>query len=118
MGSSAAEELSAVIEGLDPAAVGTELHAEVRELYPICRSITGDGLRASLRLLQRRIPLQLHEVPTGTQVFDWVIPREWNLKSARLLGPDGQVVVDAAQLNLHVLNYSVPHRAKISREEL
>jgi aminopeptidase-like protein len=118
MASGAAEELSSVIEGLDPAAVGRELHAEVRELYPVCRSITGDGLRASLRVLQRRIPLQLQEVPTGTQVFDWVIPREWNLRSARLLGPDGQVVVDAAQLNLHVLNYSVPHRGKVSREEL
>jgi aminopeptidase-like protein len=118
MASSAAEELRSVIQGLDLAMVGAELHAGVRELYPICRSITGNGLRQSLRLLQRRIPLELHEVPTGTQVFDWVVPREWNLKSARLLGPDGQVVVDIAQLNLHVLNYSVPYCGKVSREEL
>ncbi len=118
MASSAAEELRSVIDRLDLAVVGAELHAEVRELYPICRSITGNGLRESLRLLQRRIPLELHEVPTGTPVFDWVVPREWNLTSARLLGPDGQVVVDAAQLNLHILNYSVPHRGRVSREEL
>jgi aminopeptidase-like protein len=118
MGGSAFEEFRSTISGLDLAAVGTELHAGVRELYPICRSITGEGLRASLRLLQRRIPLELREVPSGTPVFDWVVPREWNLRSARLVGPDGKVVVDAAKLNLHMLNYSIPFRGKVSREEL
>ena len=94
------------------------MHALVRELYPLCRSITGNGLRRSLRILQRLAPLQLHEVPTGTPVLDWVVPREWNLRAARLMGPDGQVVVDAERLNLHVLGYSVPFVGKVPLEEL
>ena len=115
---SAAGELRAAIDALDAVKLGAELHAGVGELYPICRSITGEGLRASLRLLQQRVPLVLHEVPSGTAVFDWVVPREWNLRGARLLDPRGEVVVDAARLNLHVLNYSVPFRGTVSLEEL
>jgi aminopeptidase-like protein len=107
-----------VIDGLDPGVVGEQLHAGVRELYPLCRSITGDGLRASLHYLKRWVPLVMHEVPSGTRVFDWVVPREWNLRGARLLGPGGELIVDAARLNLHVLNYSVPFRGKVSLEEL
>ena len=107
-----------MIDGLDPGVVGEQLHAGVRELYPLCRSITGDGLRASLHYLKRWVPLVMHEVPSGTRVFDWVVPREWNLRGARLLGPGGEVIVDAARLNLHVLNYSVPFRGKVSLEEL
>ncbi len=114
----ASDDFRSMIEGLDPAALGAELHALVRELYPLCRSITGDGLRNSLRILQRLTPLELHEVPTGTRVFDWVVPREWNLRSARLFDPRGELVVDAARLNLHVLNYSAPFRGRVSREVL
>jgi len=110
--------MRALVEGLDVAALGTALSATIQELYPICRSITGDGLRASLRILQRSVPLTLHEVPSGTQVFDWVVPREWNLRSARLLGPDGTVLVDTANSSLHVLNYSVPFKGSVSLEEL
>jgi len=112
------EGLRGLLERLDLPALGAELHAGVQALYPICRSITGDGLRQSLRLLQQTAPIVLHEVPTGTQVFDWVVPREWNFRSARLVGPDGAVVLDAARLNLHLLNYSVPFRGRVSREEL
>jgi aminopeptidase-like protein len=118
MGRSAASELSSITEALDLASVGAELHAGMRELYPLCRSITGDGLRQSLRTLQRWAPLQLHEVPSGTKVFDWVVPREWNFHSARLVGPDGEVIVDAGRLNLHLLNYSVPFRGTVTLEEL
>ncbi len=118
MARSAASELGAVTEALDVASVGAELHAGVRELYPLCRSITGDGLRASLRILQRWAPIELHEVPSGTKVFDWVVPREWNFRSARLIGPDGNVVVDASRLNLHLLNYSVPFQGTVTLEEL
>jgi aminopeptidase-like protein len=117
-GDGAAESLRGILDELDAAVPGAELHAAVRELYPICRSITGEGLRASLRLLQKIVPLELREVPTGTVVFDWVVPREWTFRSARLFGPSGEVVVDAAKLNLHLLNYSVPFRGKVSREEL
>jgi aminopeptidase-like protein len=114
----AAADLRGAIASLDAGALGTEMRAAVRELYPICRSITGEGLRSSLRLLQRIAPIELHEVPTGTQVFDWVVPREWTFRSARLLAPDGRVVVDAARSNLHLLNYSVPFRGKVRLEEL
>ena len=107
-----------MLDAMNPEALGAELHAGVRELYPICRSITGDGLRASLRILGRTVPLTLHEVPSGTRVFDWVVPREWNLRGARLLGPGGEVIADASRLNLHVLNYSVPFRGQVSLEEL
>jgi aminopeptidase-like protein len=113
-----AEHIRPVIDTLDPEATGAEMHALIRELYPICRSITGDGVRRSLRILRRIASLTLHEVPTGTAVFDWVVPREWNLLKARLVGPDGEVVVDADRLNLHVLNYSVPFRGKVPLEEL
>ena len=114
----ASGELRSTLEHLDSRTLGAELHSDVRKLYPLCRSITGDGVRRSLRLLQERVPLQVREVPSGTPVFDWVVPPEWNFRSARLLGPDGRVVLDAATLNLHVLNYSVPFSGTVSREEL
>jgi aminopeptidase-like protein len=107
-----------LIDALDLEAAGAEMHALVRELYPLCRSITGDGLRRSLHILQRLAPLELREVPTGTPVLDWVIPREWSFRSARLLGPDGTVVVDAGRLNLHLLGYSKPFRGRLTLAEL
>ncbi len=114
----AAEPLRQIADRLDAQALGAEMHAAIRELYPICRSITGDGLRRSLCILQRIAPLGLHEVPTGTPVFDWVVPREWNLRAARLVAPGGEVIADAERLNLHVLNYSAPFRGKVRLEEL
>jgi aminopeptidase-like protein len=113
-----AEHVRRLIDALDPRELGGRMHALVRELYPIGRSITGDGLRQSLRLLQRLAPVVLTEVPTGTAVFDWVVPREWNVRSARLIGPDGEVVADAGRLNLHLLGYSVPFRGSVSLEAL
>lgn len=89
-----------------------------QRLFPICRSITGDGVRQTLQLVNEVIPLELHEVATGTQVLDWQVPREWNLLRGRLIGPDGQVIVDSAQNNLHVMSYSVPIQATLSLEEL
>jgi aminopeptidase-like protein len=114
----ASEPLRRVIDAIEPGALGPQMHAVVRELYPICRSITGDGLRHSLRVLQRIAPLALREVPTGTPAFDWVVPREWNLRGARLLDPRGQIVVDAGRLNLHVVGYSAPFTGKVTLEEL
>ncbi len=114
----AAGELRRTADSLDERALGSEMSAVVRELYPLCRSITGEGLRQSLGILQRIAPLQLHEVPTGTPVFDWTIPREWTFRSARLTGPRGEVIVDAGRLNLHVLNYSAPFRGTVPLDEL
>jgi len=87
-------------------------------LYPICRSITGAGLRQTLRILSESIPLQLVEVPSGTQVFDWEVPPEWNIESAHILDPHGRKVVDFATHNLHVVNYSEPVSTTLSLDEL
>jgi aminopeptidase-like protein len=98
--------------------VGTEMHALIAELYPICRSITGDGLRETLRRLEAYIPLTVHEVPSGTSVLDWTVPREWNIRDAYVKNSRGERVVDFRQSNLHVLNYSVPVRRTVSLAEL
>jgi len=78
------------------------------ELYPICRSITGDGLRDTLRLLQQEIPLEMREVPSGTPVFDWTVPKEWNIRDAYVKNAKDERVIDFKESNLHVVNYSVP----------
>lgn len=114
----AAEDLRRIADALRPEDAGAEMLRLVEELYPICRSITGDGLRRSLRILQRLAPLELHEIPSGTPVFDWTVPREWNLRSARLVAPGGEVVADADRLNLHVVNYSAPFRGRVPLDEL
>jgi aminopeptidase-like protein len=98
--------------------LGNRLHALVSELYPICSSITGNGLREVLRRIGRRIPLEIHEVPTGTAVFDWTVPREWNIRDAYVRNSRGEKIIDFKNSNLHVMNYSVPVNAKLSLAEL
>jgi len=90
----------------------------ISELYPICRSITGDGLRKTLRLLQSKIPLEVREVPTGTQVFDWTVPREWNVRDAYVKNSRGERVIDFQKSNLHLVNYSVPVNRRLPLSEL
>jgi aminopeptidase-like protein len=107
-----------ILEGWDPAREGRELYDLVTALYPICRSITGDGIRQSLRLLQQHVPLTLCEVPTGTQVFDWAVPKEWNIRDACIMNSKGERVVDFKQNNLHVVNYSIPVRKRMGLTEL
>lgn len=87
-------------------------------LFPITRSITGPGLRDSLSIFAEYMPLTLGGVPSGTQVFDWTTPLEWSFESARLIGPDGSVIIDAADNNLHVVNYSIPMERTCSLEAL
>lgn len=87
-------------------------------LYPICRSITGQGLRMSLGIIAEQIPLEMFEVPTGTPVFDWTVPEEWNLELATLTDPHGKVIADTRLHNLHVLNYSEPRHEMLDLEEL
>ena len=86
--------------------------------YPICRSITGDGVRQTLAMIRERIPLEIHEVPSGTAVFDWTVPKEWNIRDAWIKDPSGRKVVDFREHNLHVLNYSVPVHETLPLAEL
>ncbi len=90
----------------------------IQELYPICRSLTGDGVRETLAILGRSIELEIHEVPTGTPVFDWTVPREWNIRDAWIKNSSGDKIVDFGASNLHVVGYSAPVEAKLSLEEL
>lgn len=92
--------------------------ALMRALFPICRSISGDGLRQSLRHLADFLPLTIHEVATGTQVFDWTVPKEWNIRDACIKDSSGRRVVDFHKNNLHVVNYSAPVKARMTLGEL
>ncbi|GIH62489.1 DUF4910 domain-containing protein [Microbispora siamensis] len=96
----------------------SEMHALVRRLYPLCRSITGAGLRQTLEIIGESTPLEISEVPTGTQVLDWTIPKEWNIRDAYIEDAAGTRVVDFAASNLHVVGYSVPVSATMTLDEL
>jgi aminopeptidase-like protein len=102
----------------DSAELGLEMHSFAAGLYPICRSITGDGIRRTLTMIGERVPLQIFEVPSGTPVFDWIVPKEWNIRDAYIADPRGKRVVDFAECNLHVVNYSAPVHATIPFAEL
>ena len=105
-------------EMLDLPALGVAMHRLVTELLPICRSITGDGLRETLDILSRSIPLEVHEVPTGSRVLDWTVPKEWNIHDAYVKNSQGERVIDFGAHNLHVMSYSVPVRRKMPLAEL
>lgn len=97
---------------------GKEMYALMTELFPICRSLTGNGFRDTLKILKKQIPLQIHEVPSGTKVLDWSIPKEWNIHDAWIKDPYGKKVVDFKESNLHVVSYSIPVAKKISLVDL
>lgn len=98
--------------------VGLQMYRLIAELYPLCRSITGNGLRETLRRIQQQIPIVIHEVPSGTKVFDWTVPNEWNIRDAYVKTKAGERVIDFQKSNLHVVNYSVPIHRTVSRQEL
>jgi len=102
----------------DQLRAGDEAYRLIKELYPVCRSITGDGIRQTLARLSEIVPLQIHEIPSGTQVLDWQIPDEWNIRDAWINDSAGNRVVDFRRHNLHVVNYSEPIDRTLSREEL
>lgn len=106
------------INSIDLNTVGREMYKLISELYPICRSITGDGLRETLRHIQTYIPLSIHEIPTGTEVFDWTVPKEWNIRDAYIKNSKGEKIVDYKKSNLHLVNYSIPFHQKVSLNEL
>lgn len=103
----------------DEQTIGQQIYDLARELFPICRSITGEGVRQTLRILQRHLPeLVVHEIPSGQQCLDWTVPDEWNITDAYIVGPDGHKIVDFATSNLHVVGYSVPIDTVLSLEQL
>jgi len=97
---------------------GNEMHRWAAELFPICRSITGNGVRETMQQIGKRIPLTVHEVPSGTQVFDWKIPLEWNIRDAYIKNLRGERVVDFKKSNLHVVSYSQPVKKRMALSEL
>ena len=98
--------------------LGKEIYNFMVELYPICRSITGEGVRETIRAIRKRIPLEMHEVPSGTKVFDWTVPQEWNVSDAYIMNQEGKRVVDFKAHNLHLMSYSSPVRKKMPLAEL
>ncbi|HKT46189.1 MAG TPA: DUF4910 domain-containing protein [Candidatus Acidoferrales bacterium] len=110
--------MNAIEQAARPLPPAEAMYGFVAELFPICRSITGNGVRQTLEILQKHIPLEIREVPTGTQVFDWTVPREWNIRDAYIADASGRRVVDFRASTLHVMSYSAPVRARMSFESL
>ena len=106
------------IDEKSQAEIGEDLHGFAAELFPICRSITGNGLRQTLAMIKNRIPLEMFEVASGTQVFDWVVPKEWNVLDAYIKDRTGRRAVDFQQSNLHLMSYSSPVHATMPLREL
>lgn len=98
--------------------VGQDMHSLLRELFPIGRSLTGNGVRETLAILKKHIPLSIHEVPTGTKVFDWEVPKEWNVREAYIITPDGRKIADYQKNNLHLVGYSIPVDMKLPLTQL
>jgi aminopeptidase-like protein len=110
--------LEALLEAINLAEAGDWMYQLVAKLYPICRSITGDGFRETLRRIGELIPVEVREVPTDTNVFDWTVPREWNIYDAWVKDAQGRKVIDFKKSNLQVVNYSVPVRRRMPLSEL
>ena len=98
--------------------LGKQMHTMASKLFPICRSITGNGVRETLRMLKEQIPLEIFEVPSATKVFDWEVPKEWNIRDAYIKNSAGEKIIDFKNSNLHVLNYSTPINSEVSLDEL
>ena len=99
--------------------IGHQMYALCDRLFPICRSITGDGVRETLGILQDIVPdMTIHEVPTGTQVFDWTVPKEWKIRDAWIKNSRGEKILDFQKTNLHVVGYSLPVDQKVTLAEL
>ena len=98
---------------------GERMYQLASKLFPICRSITGNGFRESLNILREVVPeINVVEVPSGTKVFDWIVPKEWNIRGGGIYRVNGEKVIDFADTNLHIMGYSLPINGIVSREEL
>lgn len=97
---------------------GGQIYQLISDLFPITRSITGDGVRQSFALIRKHIPIRIHEVPSGTTVLDWTVPPEWNISDAYIENDKGEKIVDFKKNNLHVLGYSIPVDETLTRKQL
>jgi len=97
---------------------GFKMYDLIKNLFPICRSITGNGVRNSLNIIKKEIPIEIFEVPSGSKVFDWTVPREWNINDAYVKNSKGEKVIDFSNNNLHILNYSIPIKTKLNLQSL
>lgn len=97
---------------------GKEMYSLIKRLYPICRSITGNGVRETLKIIKEYIPLKITEVPSGTKVFDWTVPKEWNIKDAYVMDENRNKIIDFKKNNLHVVGYSTPINKTVALSEL
>jgi aminopeptidase-like protein len=100
------------------AALGESMHADMARMYPLCRSLSGDGVRATLDILEETLSLERREVPSGTRAFDWTVNDEWNVRDAYIADQQGRRVIDFREHNLHLVSYSIPVRARMTLEEL
>jgi aminopeptidase-like protein len=105
-------------QGLDFSTLGRDAYALATRLFPICRSITGEGIRRTLAEIRSVVPLELHEIPTGTEILDWTVPREWNIRDACITDLSGRRIIDFRAHNLHVVSYSIPIRARMHLDDL
>jgi aminopeptidase-like protein len=114
----AMSEAASLAPSIENEAIGEDIYALAAEIFPICRSITGDGVRRTIDVLAQHIPIQRHELPTGTPVLDWTVPKEWSITDAYIKNSQGERVVDFQRSNLHVVNYSTPVRQRMQISEL
>jgi|MDSY01.1.fsa_nt_gb aminopeptidase-like protein len=99
--------------------IGQEIYKLAKSLWPLNRSLTGDGVRETLNIIKKLLPnLKIKEVPTGTKVFDWTIPKEWKVNKAYIVDPNGNKICDFSKNNLHLVGYSTPFTGTLSLEEL
>ena len=98
--------------------IGKEMYELLEYLFPLNRSISGNGVRETLRIIQNHIPIKVHEVPSGTEVFDWVVPKEWNVADAYVMDETGNKIIDFQKNNLHLVGYSVPVNKIVTLSEL
>lgn len=111
-------EIAELSQSCEDSRIGQQIFDLIAELYPICRSITGNGMRQTLSVLERFIPLQKHEVPSGASVLDWTVPKEWNIRDAYVSNARGERVIDFQESCLHVVGYSIPVKGRFQLEEL
>ena len=102
----------------DSSQLGKQAFQLATDLYPFCRSLTGEGVRQTLKSIQRIVPLEIHEVSSGTTAYDWLVPHEWNVQDAYVKDAQGRRVIDFRASNLHLVGYSIPFLGRISRNEL